>query len=222
MANGSILVAPSLLASDFSQLGAEVERCNEAGADLLHLDLMDGHFVPNLSYGFPVIESLAKRFPDCKLDVHLMVSNPQDYVERLARIGVYQISVHWEACTHLHRVLSAIRDAGVRAGLAFNPHTPISGAKWVQDLVDCYLIMTVNPGFGGQSFIHSQLQKVRDARALAETQSRPVFVSVDGGVDAQTGRLSVEAGADLLVAGSYLFGASDMGSRIAGLKTLSD
>jgi ribulose-phosphate 3-epimerase len=214
----SVLVAPSLLACDFGRVRSEVERCLEAGADLLHLDLMDGHFVPNLSFGFPIIESLARDFPELRLDVHLMVSNPGDYVERLAELGAFQITAHWEACDHLHRVLSLIRSRGIRAGLAFNPHTPVEGARWVADLVDCYLIMTVNPGFGGQSFLHSQLPKIRSVRAIADAQARDVSVSVDGGVDGKTGPLCVAAGADLLVAGSYLFGATDMAARIDGLR----
>lgn len=213
-----MFIAPSLLACDFARVETEVERCVAAGADGLHLDLMDGHFVPNLSFGFPVVEAVAKRFPKLKLDVHLMVSNPQDYLERLADIGVFQISVHWEACLHLHRVLSQIRSLGVRAGVAFNPHTPIEGVKNVIDLVDCLLIMTVNPGFGGQSFLHSQLPKVDRARQLAEATGRQVFVGVDGGVDDQTVGPCVRAGADLLVAGSYLFRADDMKKSLEALR----
>ena len=154
------LIAPSLLACDFNRVGEEVARCVEAGADVLHLDLMDGHFVPNLSFGFPIIEKLVREFPDLPMDVHLMVSNPQDYLGRLLDLGVWQISVHWEAAVHLHRLLGQIRDGGARAGVAFNPHTPVDSAKYLIDMIDCYLIMTVNPGFGGQSFLSSQLAKV--------------------------------------------------------------
>lgn len=212
-------IAPSLLACDFSRIEEEVARCVEAGADGLHLDFMDGHFVPNLSFGFPVMEAVAKRFPQLKLDVHLMVSNPQDYLERLVEIGVFQISVHWEACLHLHRTLSEIRALGIRAGVAFNPHTPIEGVANVMDLVDCLLIMTVNPGFGGQSFLHSQLPKIRTARSLADSTGRDVFVGVDGGVDDQTASRCLDAGADLLVAGSYLFRSHHMGESLAALRT---
>ena len=214
----NVLVAPSLLACDFGKVKSEVERCLEAGADLLHLDLMDGHFVPNLSFGFPIVESLARDFPDLKLDLHLMVANPGDYIERLAELHVYQISVHWEATNHLHRLLSQIQEKGIKAGVAFNPQTPVEGVAQVADLLDCLLIMTVNPGFGGQTFLHSQLGKVRKAREIAAGLGRQVSVSVDGGVDDKTGPLCVEAGADLLVAGSFLFRAQDMGARLRELR----
>lgn len=211
-------IAPSLLACDFARVEAEVERCMQAGADGLHLDLMDGHFVPNLSFGFPVIAGVAKHFPSLKLDTHLMVTNPEDYIERLADLGVYQISVHWEACPHLHRILSHIRSLGIRAGVAFNPHTPMEGVRHVMDLVDCLLIMTVNPGFGGQSFLHSQLPKIRQAREFADSVSHHVYVAVDGGVDSETAPLCRESGADLMVAGSYLFKANDMGESLSKLR----
>jgi ribulose-phosphate 3-epimerase len=179
---------------------------------------MDGHFVPNLSFGFPIAESVAKHFPQVKLDVHLMVTDPQNYVDRLADLGVYQISVHWETCPNLHRVLQSIKKRGVRAGVAFNPHTPVEQAETVADLIDCYLMMTVNPGFGGQSFLASQLPKIKVARRLASAQQRHVHVCVDGGVDKDTAPDCVEAGADVLVAGSYLFKADDMESAISSLR----
>lgn len=219
MKTGPSFIVPSLLACDFSRVEAEVERCLRAGADGIHLDLMDGHFVPNLSFGFPIVEAVAKSFPKLKLDVHLMVSNPQDYLDRLAALGAYQISVHWEACLHLHRTLSQIRELGIRAGVAFNPHTPIEGVKHVADLVDCLLIMTVNPGFGGQKFLASQLPKVKQARELADATGRQVYVGVDGGVDDRTVGACREAGADLLVAGSYLFRSEDMAAGVAALRT---
>ena len=212
------LIAPSLLACDFNRIGEEVQRCVEAGADVLHLDLMDGHFVPNLSFGFPVIEKLVREFPDLPMDVHLMVSNPQDYLDRLLDLGVWQVSVHWEAADHLHRLLGRIRDGGARAGVAFNPHTPVDSAEYITDMIDCYLIMTVNPGFGGQSFLSTQLSKVEKARRLANRAGRQAMVCVDGGVDARTGPECVKAGADLLVAGSYLFKAADMKAGVEALK----
>lgn len=213
-----IEIAPSLLACDFGRVKDEVARCVEAGADLLHLDFMDGHFVPNLSFGFPITEVVARDFPDLRLDVHLMVRNPAEYIERLADIGVDQISIHWEATDHVHRVLTLIKDKGIRAGLAFNPHTPVEGARWLGDLIDTYLLMTVNPGFGGQSFLASQLPKIREARALAEQRAASVRVCVDGGVDDKTAPLCLQAGADVLVAGSYLFKQQDRKQAIDSLR----
>lgn len=214
-----VKIAPSLLACDFGRVSEEIQRCTEAGADLIHLDLMDGHFVPNLSFGFPIVKAAAEHQPSLPRDVHLMVSNPGDYVDRLADIGVYQITVHWEACTHLHRVLGAIRSKGIKAGVAFNPHTPVELVEPVMDLVDCLLIMTVNPGFGGQSFLQSQIPKIKRARELAATVEHPVYVSVDGGVSAESAPGCVAAGADLLVAGSYLFKSNNMIESLRSLRS---
>lgn len=213
-----VLVAPSLLACDFGRVHQEIDRCQSAGADLLHLDFMDGQFVPNLSFGFPITAAVAKQFPNFQLDVHLMVETPDTYLERLAELNVSQVSVHWETCPHLHRTLQTIRTLGMRAGVAFNPHTPLEGLEHVHDLVDNIIIMTVNPGFGGQKFLTSALPKIRQARQLVNGWGSEVTVCVDGGVNAQTGRQCVEAGADLLVAGSYLFGASDMKQALAALR----
>lgn len=218
MASEQVLIAPSLLACDFNRVAEEVNRCIEAGADVLHLDLMDGHFVPNLSFGFPIIEKVAAEFPDLRLDVHLMVSNPETYIQRLLELKVWQISVHWEAADHLHRLLGQIADGGARAGVAFNPHTPVESSHPISDMIDCYLIMTVNPGFGGQSFLRSQLPKIEAARKLADGAGRQAIVAVDGGVDDRTGPDCVAAGAGLLVAGSYLFKASEMKARIGALR----
>lgn len=218
MSESRVLIAPSLLACDFSRVGEEIRRCVEAGADLLHLDLMDGHFVPNLSFGFPIVESISREFPELRLDVHLMVSNPQDYIERLLDLKVWQISVHWEAAPHLHRLLGQIKQGGANAGVAFNPHTPVEGAHTVLDLLDCFLIMTVNPGFGGQSFLTSQVSKIEKARSMVKSIDRKVRVAVDGGVDGESGPACLKAGADLLVAGSYLFKASDMKARVGTLR----
>jgi ribulose-phosphate 3-epimerase len=213
-----VIIAPSLLACDFNRIGEEVQRCIDAGADVLHLDLMDGHFVPNLSFGFPIIERLAREFPDLPLDVHLMVSNPEEYIQRLLDLEVWQISVHWEAAVHLHRLLGQIRDGGAKAGVAFNPHTPVEGAHTISDLIDCYLIMTVNPGFGGQSFLNCQLSKIEAARCAADASGGKAYVAVDGGVDARSGPACLKAGADLLVAGSFLFKATDMKARVGALR----
>lgn len=218
MSQPELVVAPSLLACDFTRVESEVERAVEAGADWLHLDLMDGHFVPNLSFGYPIIAGIAKRFPSLFLDAHLMVSNPGDYVQRLGQIPVQQITVHWEACRHLHRVLGSIKEQGIKAGVAFNPHTPFPDLDYVGDLVDCILIMTVNPGFGGQSFLESQLPKIERAREWARRQAHTVRVEVDGGVDQRSGPLCRKAGADTLVAGSYLFKAADLEANIRKLR----
>lgn len=213
-----LLVAPSILACDFSRMAESVERTLEAGADLLHLDFMDGHFVPNLSFGFPIAQAVAKAFPKIRLDVHLMVTNPDEYLERLAELKCYQVSVHWEACPNLHRTLQRIRQLGMKAGVAVNPHTPLQGLEFLADYLDNVLVMTVNPGFGGQSFLPEVLPKVRAARAFARERGLPMHVSVDGGINGQTGPRCASAGADLLVAGSYLFEAEDMAGAIAALR----
>lgn len=212
------LVAPSILACDFSRLAQDVDRTLQAGADLLHLDFMDGHFVPNLSFGFPIAESIAKAFPKVRLDVHLMVTNPDDYLERLAELNCYLVTVHWETCANLHRTLQRIRQLKMKAGVAFNPHSPLLGLEYLKEYLDNVLVMTVNPGFGGQSFLPEVLPKITAARTFAEQNELEMHVSVDGGINDKTGRLCLEAGADLLVAGSYLFGASDLKASIAALR----
>jgi ribulose-phosphate 3-epimerase len=212
------LVAPSILACDFSRMTEDIERTLKAGADLLHLDFMDGHFVPNLSFGFPIAEAVAKTFPQVRLDVHLMVTNPDDYLERLATLRCYQVSVHWETCANLHRTLQRIRQLGMRAGVAFNPHTPVQGLEFLREHLDNVLIMTVNPGFGGQSFLPEVVSKIEAARAFATAQGINMHISVDGGINAETGILCANAGADLLVAGSYLFQATDLPGAIAALR----
>ncbi len=196
----------------------DVSRLLESGADLLHLDFMDGHFVPNLSFGFPITQALAESFPGVALDVHLMVSNPDDYLERLAELKVYQVSVHVEVCQNLHRTLQRIRQLGMKAGLAFNPHTPLVGLEYLREVLDSLLIMTVNPGFGGQKFLSETLPKIAHARRLSDEYDAGWVVGVDGGINAKTGPLCQKAGADFLVAGSYLFGAQEPKSAIAALR----
>ncbi len=213
-----VVVAPSLLACNFARIGEEVQRFVDLGIQDLHLDFMDGRFVPNLSFGFPVTEAVARDFPDLKLDVHLMVEGPETYLERLAEMGVSMVSVHWEACPHLHRTLQQIRSLGMKAGVAFNPHTPVAGLSNLLDLLDNVLVMTVNPGFGGQAFLRSMLPKIDEVARLREESGAKFLISVDGGVDERTAPECLRAGADFLVAGSFLFRAQNPASALRALQ----
>ncbi|MGH7400038.1 MAG: ribulose-phosphate 3-epimerase [Candidatus Rokuibacteriota bacterium] len=212
-------IAPSILSADFAALGEAITRVEAAGADLLHVDVMDGHFVPNLTIGPPVIESIRKR-TRLPLDVHLMIEEPERWVETYVKAGADYLTVHVEACAHLERTLTLIREVGARSGVALNPSTPPEVLQYVLDDLDLVLVMSVNPGFGGQVFIPTAYEKVRRLRALLA--DRPVLISVDGGVKAGNAGALAQAGATVLVAGSAVFGAPDPGAAVAALRSASE
>jgi ribulose-phosphate 3-epimerase len=211
------LIAPSILSADFARLGEEVSAIERAGADWVHVDVMDGRFVPNLTLGPVVVKSLRKvtRLP---LDVHLMIVEPERYVDDFAAAGSDIITVHAEACTHLHRVLQQIRAHGKKAGVSLNPHTPEEVIRYVLELTDLVLVMSVNPGFGGQDFIPAVLPKIQNLRRMIDASGRSIHLEVDGGVKPGTARQVLAAGADVLVAGSAVFGARSYAEAIAAIK----
>lgn len=213
------IISPSLLAADFTILGRDVEMINKSEADWLHLDIMDGTFVPNISFGFPVIDAVAKV---CKkpLDVHFMIDRPERYIQRTAKTGAMMMNVHYEACVHLHRAVQEIHDSGMKAGVTLNPSTPVCLLEDIVSDVDMVLLMSVNPGFGGQKFIESSVEKVVRLRELIDRKNSKALIQVDGGVQAETAPRLVAAGADVLVSGSYVFKAADPIATIKGLKEL--
>lgn len=213
------LIAPSLLAANFAHLQKDIEMINQSTADWLHLDIMDGVFVPNISFGFPVIESI-KDICQKPLDVHLMIVEPDKFIADFATVGTYMLNVHYEACTHLHRTIQKIKAANMKAAVTLNPHTPICVLQDIIQDVDMVLLMSVNPGYGGQKFITNTLQKTADLKELILKKNAKALIQIDGGVNLTTGRQLVEQGADVLVAGSFVFTSTNPLQTIAELKKL--
>ena len=213
------LVSPSLLAADFLNLKDEIEMINNSQADWLHMDIMDGVFVPNISFGFPVLEAVSKV---CKkpLDVHFMIVHPEQYIEQTAKLGAMMMNVHYETCTHLHRTIQQIHAAGMKAGVTLNPSTPVSMLEDIIYDVDMVLLMSVNPGFGGQKFIENTIRKVKRLRKMIDDAGTHTLIEIDGGVQGETAPRLVKAGADVLVSGSYVFKSADPHATIEALKQL--
>lgn len=213
------LISPSLLSADFGNLNHEIEMINKSEADWFHLDIMDGMFVPNISFGFPVIKYV-KNHAQKPLDVHLMIVDPDRYIEDFQKAGADILTVHYEACHHLHRTVQNIKSKGMKAGVSLNPHTPV---HLLQDIIadlDLVLIMSVNPGFGGQKFIPNALNKVKELKKLIQDKNSKAFIEVDGGIDNTNAKSLIDAGCNVLVAGSYIFGAKDPKETIKELKSI--
>jgi ribulose-phosphate 3-epimerase len=215
-----VKIAPSLLAADFGNLQRDVQMVNKSEADWHHIDVMDGLFVPNISYGMPVIKAI-KRFATKPLDVHLMIVDPDRYIKTFAALGAFTLTVHYEACNHLHRTLQAIKEEGMLAGVALNPHTNINVLEDTIRDIDIVLLMSVNPGFGGQAFIENTYNKLRDLKALIQHKRAHTLIEVDGGVTSLNAKALVDAGADVLVAGSFIFGSGHPLETIKELKEIA-
>lgn len=213
------LVSPSLLAADFGRLDRDIAMVNHSRADWLHLDIMDGVFVPNISFGFPVLEHV-KKLSEKPMDVHLMIVDPDRYLERFRDAGARILTVHHEACRHLNRTVTEIRRLGMKAGVSLNPHTPVSVLEWVLPYIDMVLIMTVNPGYGGQEFIPNSYDRIRALKDMISKGAYDVMIQVDGGVDTGNAKMLVDSGVDVLVAGSSVFGSDDPEDTIRKLKQL--
>jgi ribulose-phosphate 3-epimerase len=213
------MLAPSLLSADFGNLARDIDIINSSRADWLHIDIMDGVFVPNISFGFPVLEYV-KRLSKKPLDVHLMIVEPNKFIQECKNIGAMMMNVHYEACTHLHRTITAIRQAGMKAGVTLNPHTPVELLEDIVNEVDLVLIMSVNPGFGGQKFIENTYSKVARLRSMIERKASKALIEVDGGVNLDNAANIYRAGADVLVAGNAVFRAPDISAAIEAFKNL--
>ncbi len=213
-------IAPSLLSANFLNLEADIEMINNSEADWIHCDVMDGTFVPNISFGFPIIKQISK-IAKKPLDVHLMMINPDKYISQVRDAGAYMMNVHYEACTHLHRVVEAIHSAGMKAAVTLNPHTPVLLLEDILQDADMVLLMTVNPGFGGQKFIEHSIDKISKLKKMISERNLPTLIEVDGGVNMETGKRLVEAGADVLVAGNAVFADANPTEMIHKLKSIA-